>query len=158
MNLEVAPLAVVTAQPADAHRLFALERACFALDRISLRSYQRLLSRPSAKVLLVEDEGGGSAPLLGSLVLLFRRRATTARVYSLAVSAQARRRGLASLLLSAAEPTARAFGCSRLRAEIRRDNAASLAAFQKAGFSVIGTYEDYYSDGMDAVRVEKIIN
>ena len=157
MNPEVAPLTVSVAQPADALRLHALEQASFVLDRISLRSYRRLLSRASAKVLFVEDAGRPSSSLLGSLVLLFRRGTTTARVYSVAVSAQARRRGLASLLLTAAESQAKAIGCNRLRAEIRRDNAASLAAFHKAGFHVIGAYENYYSDGMDAIRVEKSV-
>lgn len=150
----------VFAQPADALRLHALEQSCFAADRISLRSYRRLLSNDSARILMVLDAqavGGEPQALLGSAVLLFRRRAQVARVYSIAVAAQARKRGVASLLLAEAERCARQRGCDRLSAEIRRDNAASLATFHRAGFVTCGQYENYYTDGMAAVRVQKNI-
>jgi ribosomal protein S18 acetylase RimI-like enzyme len=155
------PIYLRLARSADADELNALEEACFASDRISLRSYRRLLCLSSVEVVVARgsDVGGGAqkAPLYGGLVLLYRRGARVGRVYSLAVAAQARRQGVAAQLLAEAERLARLRGCDRLSAEIRSDNAASLGAFHKAGFKRVGLYASYYEDGMDAVRVRKRI-
>lgn len=143
------------AQPADAQRLYGLERACFAADCISLRSYRRLLCRASAQIVMVLPQPSSSSDLWGSTVILYRERAKVARIYSIAVATHARQQGVASALLAAAEQHAIARGCDRLRAEIRQDNTASLATFHKAGFVPFGRYENYYADGAAAVRVQK---
>ena len=147
---------ILLAQPADALRLSALEQACFRGDRISLRSYRRLLASGSAQILLALPPPGDAATALwGSAVILYRRRTTVARIYSIAVAEAARQRGVASALLAAAERLVWDRGCDRLGAEIRCDNTASIATFHKAGFATCGRYEDYYEDGMAALRVQK---
>jgi ribosomal protein S18 acetylase RimI-like enzyme len=48
-------------------------------------------------------------------------------------------------------------GYTRLRLEIRADNAASLALFKRRGYRRFGRHAGYYHDGMDAVRLEKAL-
>lgn len=142
----------------DAAALQALEDSCFVADRISRRSYQRLLRRDSAQIVIATSgENDGQSALCGSLVLLFRRGTGVARVYSIAVAPQARGQGLASQLLAHAKRLARQRGCGRITAEIRDDNVASIATFRRAGFEIFGRYEGYYDDGRAAVRVRQAL-
>jgi hypothetical protein len=62
----------------DLAELVALEHSVFTTDRFSRRSLQRLLPA----TLVAEHEG----QLIGSAIVLFRRRSTIARLYSLAVA------------------------------------------------------------------------
>ena len=88
-------------------------------------------------------------------MVLFRRGTSLARLYSIAVDATARGRGVGGALLDAAENAAREHGAAYMRAEIRTDNSASLALFASHGYRRFGIHEDYYQDHADAVRLEK---
>jgi len=139
---------------ADLPRLTALENAAFASDRISRRQFRYLLSR--ALVVKAVDDGPDEGALLGCLVLLFRRDSRHARIYSLAVAAEARRRGLARLLLAYAESESRRRGLTGMVLEVRENNEAALALYQSAGFRHIGRRLNYYEDGAAAARLGKI--
>jgi ribosomal protein S18 acetylase RimI-like enzyme len=139
------------ANDADRPSLAALEAASFTQDRIAPRSWRRLLQRPSALV-LVACLGERVA---GALVLLFRRGSRIARVYSLAVAATDRGRGLARLLLNRAIRASAARGCRAVRLETRLDNVPAQALFGREGFAVTGRTERYYEDGMAALRLER---
>jgi ribosomal-protein-alanine N-acetyltransferase len=141
--------AVRPADQTDLPALIALEEASFAHDRISRRSWQRLLRRPTALVLVVAEAAG----LAGALVLLFRRRSYIARVYSIA--AARRRGGIGRALLAAAGNAAARRSCTHLRLETRLDNHAAQALFRRQGFAPIGRTENYYQDGMTALRLER---
>ena len=78
-----------------------------------------------------------------------------ARLYSLAISAEARGRGVGEKLLVAAERDAARRGSARMRLEVRRDNAAAQRLYLRRGFRVIGERHAYYEDGYDALRYEK---
>jgi ribosomal protein S18 acetylase RimI-like enzyme len=137
----------------DIDALAELERNSFRGDLLSRRQFHYLLTRGNA-LTLVETQRGR---LRGYLLLVFRSNATVARIYTIAVAAADRRRGVAAALLSAAENAARRRGCDRVRAEVRSDNRASLALFERRGYRRFGSYRGYYADGQDAARVEKRI-
>jgi len=144
-------------RPATLHDLTALlrlEQSCFDGDRISRRSFRYLLTRANALTLIVDpDPSEESAP--GYLMLLFHSGTSLGRIYSIAVSATARGRGLGRQLVAAAEAAALARDCGWLRLEVRIDNDASIALFRGCGYRQFGRYLDYYEDHAEALRFEK---
>lgn len=137
----------------DIDALAALERNSFRGDVLSRRQFRYLLIRGHA-LTLVETQRGR---LRGYLLLVFRSSSSVARIYTIAVAARDRRRGVGAALLAAAERASRRRGCDRVRAEVRSDNRASLALFERNGYRRFGRYRGYYADGQDAARVEKRI-
>jgi len=134
--------------------LLRLENACFETDRINRRQFRYLLTRGRARTLVVELDG----LLLGYVLLLFSRATSVARIYSIAVAAQARGRGVGRMLVKAAEDVAWEEDRAYLRLEIRRDNLASQALFEGAGYRRFGVLSDYYEDHMEALRYEKTLS
>lgn len=137
----------------DLEDLLALEQACFDGDRISRRQFRYLLTRGNARTLVATEPH--TPGLLGYVMVLFSRGTSLARLYSIAVSASARGRGVGRNLVEAAENAARDNTCADLRLEVRRDNTASLALFRQMGYREFGTIEDYYEDHMGALRLQK---
>lgn len=142
------------ARMADLDALAALEDASFVCDGVDRRAMAGFLRSAAAVVLLDED---AQHRLLGHLVLRFNARHRIARVYSIAVAASAQGRGVGRALVMAAESVALKRGSDRVRLEISVDNTASQALFKACGYAVFGTYEEYYEDGGDALRLEKTL-
>jgi len=63
------------------------------------------------------------------------------------VIAAARRFGMGSLLLRAAEDRLISAGCRSVELETAVDNAAALLFYKRHGYSVVTTYPRYYSNG-----------
>lgn len=141
------------AAESDLAGLLALEQACFATDRISERSWQRLLRSASAAILLASY---GKA-LAGALVQLFNRETDIARVYSIAVDARFRQHGVARRLIDAAVVAADERGSAVVRLETRVDNTVAQNLFAAAGFTPFGGIDAYYEDGANALRLERAI-
>lgn len=137
----------------DIDALVRLEERCFALDRLSRRSFRHLLTRGHGEI-LVYDQGG---TLYGYVMLLFRRGTPLARLYSIAIDPATRGRGLGELLVREAERRALANEASLMRLEIRKDNVASLGMFRKLGYKSFGEYPGYYEDDQDALRFQKYL-
>ena len=141
-------------QPAaleDLDAIEALEAAAFTGDRLSrrsLRSFVKAEHRP----LIVARFG---ATVAGYALISKRRDGRTARIYSLAVDPAQGRRGVGRALLQACERYARAHGCDALRLEVRYDNSAAIALYEKMGYRDFGRHERYYEDGATALRFEK---
>jgi len=140
------------AAPPDVRALEDLERRSFSGDRLSRRSWRRLIDSPSAIVTIAS--GSQQQPLAAS-VLLFRSTASVARLYSIAVDAAARGRGLGQRVLQRCVDDARAYGCDRLRLETRADNHAAQRLFRGLGFREFARKPSYYEDGQAAWRFEK---
>jgi ribosomal protein S18 acetylase RimI-like enzyme len=131
--------------------LLALEEASFEYDRISRRNLRHLLCSPSACCLGVFLDG----ELVGSMIILFRRNTCLARIYSLAVAAALRGRGIARRLMTRAEREARARGCNRLRLEVRMDNIPAIKLYERLGFEGIEIIPAYYEDDTHAMVYRK---
>jgi ribosomal protein S18 acetylase RimI-like enzyme len=138
---------------ADLPALLRLEQECFAQDRMSERSFRRLLTVPSAELLVAES----GAELLGYALLLLRRGARAARLYSLAISRQARGQGVGGGLLGRIEALAIQRDCTRLRLEVRIDNAVAIGLYERRGYRRFARSAGFYEDGSDAWRYEKAI-
>ena len=119
--------------------LAALEESFPAEDRFDRRTWRRLLSGHSAT--LVAESASGA--LHGAAVMLYRRGAQVARLYSITVAPEARGQGLARALMAACEADAAGRGFRAIR------------LYEAGGYRVIATLESYYPDGEAALRMEK---
>lgn len=128
-----------------------LEQRAFSTDRISLRSWRRLLRSPSATVSVALQ----ADRIVGATVLLHRVNTSVARLYSIAVCPAVRQRGTARQLLDNVLVVAREVGATLLRLETRVDNTAAQKLFASYGFVHLRRKTSYYADGMGALQMQK---
>jgi [ribosomal protein S18]-alanine N-acetyltransferase len=145
-DIRVRPAAV-----ADVDDLMRIEERAFRADRIPRRGFRRFLASPSS-LLIVARHAGTTA---GYALVLFRAGSGVARLYSIAVTPEARGRGIGIALLAAAEAAARARKCAVLRLEVHEKNAAAISRYRKAGYALFGRHLAYYADRGHALRFEK---
>lgn len=81
----------------------------------------------------------------------------TGHIITIDVMAAARRSGVGSQLLQAAEDRLRTVGSSAVGLETAVDNVSALAFYKRHGYSVIETVPRYYSNGVDALRMKKTL-
>ena len=124
------------AERGDIDALVELEHRVFATDRLSRRSLQRLLRSPTADVIVAEE----NAQLAGIVIVLFRRVRRVARIYSIAVAPHAGGRGVASMLLDAAEAATLARDRRTMRLEVHNTNHAAVARYRKSGYREFGRH------------------
>ncbi|MBV8124044.1 MAG: GNAT family N-acetyltransferase [Paucibacter sp.] len=136
------------ARVSDLENLCVLEQTAFAGDRISRRSWKRLIDGTSNVVMLIEY----STELAGALVMLYRKGSTAARIYSIATAPSYAGKGLGGHLLSFAKMRARHDGFTCLRLETRIDNHRAQTLFRRHGFEAFERKFNYYEDGADALR------
>src|SRR2546423_805271 len=141
------------AQAADLDGLLALESQAFRTDRISRRSFRRLLASPNAAVMVAELAG----ELAGYALVLFRNGTSIARLYSIAVAPRTAGRRIGATLLAAAEQAAIERGAARLRLEVHEANDPAIALYRKAGYRQFGRHTQYYEDKGHALRFEKTL-
>ncbi len=136
---------------ADIPRLVEIEKACFETDQLSRRNFRHMLTKAHAITLVAEEAG----TVQGYVLVLFHRGTSLARLYSIAVSTDARKGGVGRHLVTAAEEQTLTHDCVTMRLEIRADNTASIKLFEGMGYRCFGRYLKYYQDQSDAVRLEK---
>jgi len=144
-------ISIRAASLSDLDAIFALENAVFSTDRLSRRSLRAFINSPRQPVLVAVSDSS----LAGYALVALRKRAAAARLYSIAVDPRIGRRGVGRALMAACERYAAAHGRQSLRLEVRGDNAAAIALYERLGFRQFGQYDGYYADGARALRFEK---
>lgn len=139
------------ARRTDLDALDRIEGRSFGADRFSRETLRRLLVSWTAACLVADIDGEPA----GYAIVLFRAGTLVARLYSIAVDPSRRSQGAAQALLAGAETAARARGSRLLRLEVRASNKAGLSLYDRAGFTFLERKPGYYSDGEEAVRLEK---
>ncbi|GLS21824.1 hypothetical protein GCM10007874_48410 [Labrys miyagiensis] len=142
------------ARAEDLDTLVNLEFSVFPGDRISRRSWRDLLKSPSALV-TVATVGDIVA---GCTVVLLNKRTAIARLYSIAVAPEARKQGVARLLLDVVMLAAAETGACLLRLETRFDNLQAQRLFIHLGFKPFKRIPAYYEDGAEAIRYQRMIS
>ncbi|MBV8592976.1 MAG: GNAT family N-acetyltransferase [Caulobacteraceae bacterium] len=122
----------------DAARLAALHRAAFE-SPWDEAAFAALLASPGVFALVA---GGRDRP---DGFVLARAAAEEAEILTLAVIPPARRRGIATGLMTAAAARARDEGAEQLFLEAAADNAPALALYGRLGFRQVGRREGYYA-------------
>ena len=92
--------------------------------------------------------------ILGFVVASLNTRGA-GHVITIDVIPEARRSGVGSALLTAAENRLRLAGSTRVRLETAVNNASALAFYKRHGYSVSKTIPRYYPDGLDAFVMQK---
>ena len=152
-TLDKAVLDIREATLEDLDALYAIEVECFATDRLSRRRMKHWIQAQN-RVLLVAHNSSG---LVAYGLALLHRGTRLARLYSIAVTAAGRGTGLGTRLLKALETAAAEKGRLFMRLEVARDNESAIALYKNHGYQIFDTYEDYYEDHRDALRMQKRI-
>jgi len=151
-NYNVAvPFVIREFKPEDFEILWRMDQECFppgiAYSRQELKSYVR---HRGAFTLVAADQKDGKPA--GFIVVY---GGTTGHVITIDVDPAARRSGVGSLMLRAAEERLRAAGSSAVGLETAVDNLTALSFYKRHGYSVIRTWPRYYSNGVDALVMKK---
>jgi ribosomal-protein-alanine acetyltransferase len=146
-------ISIRPAKLSDLDAIVALEQAVFSTDRLSRRSLRTFILSPRHPLLVAISNRN----LLGYALVALRERSVVARLYSIAVDPHAGRQGVGRALVAACEHYAAARGRRALRLEVRFDNSAAIALYERLGFRQFGRYDNYYADGASALRFEKIL-
>lgn len=135
----------------DIDELVEIENGSFELDRFSRRTFRYLLTKANAEILVDDDD----SVVRGYAIILFTTGTSLGRLYSFAVHPRWRGRGVGKALLAAAEAEALARDCVSLRVEVRKDNSGAVELYRNMGYRKFDEVDDYYEDGMSALRFEK---
>lgn len=139
--------------PEDLDALHDLEKASFDSDRLSRRRLRHWIQAPNREFMVAVEQDR----LLGYGLVLFHGATHLARLYSIAIAQDARGKGIAARLLQALETASVERQRFFMRLEVAKDNTAAIKLYESAGYVAFGTYEDYYEDHRDALRMQKII-
>ena len=143
----------------DFEILWRMDQECFppgiAYSRQELKVYVR--NRRSFTLVAVEvadgtGEDGNEEKIAGFIVT---HGGATGHIITIDVAPWARRSGVGSLLLRAAEERLCAAGSQAVGLETAVDNLSALSFYKGHGYSVIKTWPRYYSNGVDALVMEK---
>lgn len=149
-------------RPEDFLTLWQIDQSCFpegiAYSQQELNIYIR---RKTSFTLVAErcesdqqlTSDSGSPKIVGFLVAEQGR--TAGHIITIDVRASARSNRVGSELLENAEERLRSSGCRKVRLETAVDNLAALAFYKRHGYSVVRAVPGYYSNGLDALVLEK---
>ena len=151
-------------QKADFETLWRIDQACFdpqlAYSKPEMAFYIR---RPGSFTLVAEGgggEGNGGAPaavadcgILGFIVAETRR--ARGHIITIDVVAEARRSGVGSALLQAAEEQLLRAGAVAVALETPVNNEPAIRFYKQKGYFVEKTVAGYYSNQLDALVMTK---
>ena len=162
-------------QSGDFETLWRIDQDCFpagiAYSRAELKTYMR---RSGAFTLVAGDAGiragaegdagkgekyiaaatSGPGSVAGFIVAEADKRAS-GHIVTIDVVKTARRSGVGSLLLQAAEDRLHEKGCRSVELETAVDNLSALSFYKRHCYSVVRMFPRYYSNGVDALVLEK---
>lgn len=137
------------ATPQDVAAITALETMIFGPQAWSVRSVQEELSSDDRSVIVA---------IRGELLLgyaIAMRSADVVDLHRIGVHPDHRRTGVAHLLLAASADRARAHSVERMLLEVDSGNVAARGFYEREGFVQIDRRIRYYSDGSDALVLER---
>ena len=140
-------------QPDDFEFLYRMDQECFppgiSYSRQELKSYMKY--RGSFTLVAMDDE----KRILGFIV---GKSGGTGHIITIDVGPEERRLGVGSRLLECAEERMRSAGCPAVSLEAAVDNITALSFYKRHGYDVIRTWPRYYSNGVDALVLKKVLN
>lgn len=134
----------------DFDALWRMDQECFppgiAYSKAELRAYIRY--RGSFTLVAVDGDGKAQG-------FIVAHAGETGHIMTIDVLAAGRREGVGSSLLRAAEERLQASGCRAVGLETAVDNLGALSFYKRHGYSVVRTWPRYYSNGVDALVLNK---
>jgi ribosomal-protein-alanine N-acetyltransferase len=144
------PFAIRDFKPEDFESLWRMDQECFPPGISYSRQELKLYMRRRGAITLVAADSDGK---IGGF--LVTQDGPTGHIITIDVAAPARRSGVGSLLLRAAEDRLLAAGAKAVGLETAVDNLGALAFYKRHGYSVVKTWPRYYSNGVDALVMRK---
>jgi len=141
------------ATPKDLHALLAVENAMFdpaVYDRLTEKSFERLLGKQSSVVYIWEDDGIVAGYALGIIIAKKHIWFNSLAVLKAWQSTEAAKR-----LFAAIEVHALTHNLATVILEIRDDNRALLRRYKGFGYDEWKRLPGYYPDGAGAIRMTK---
>jgi ribosomal-protein-alanine N-acetyltransferase len=123
-------------------RLYAIEKECFDKEAFTRQQIAALLTDYNSVSLVAKKNSEIVGFIIGTIHV--ERDALTGHILTIDVSPIHRRKGIAQLLLQEIEKIFREKGVKTCRLEVRENNAAASALYQKLGYRKIAKLENYY--------------
>jgi [ribosomal protein S18]-alanine N-acetyltransferase len=138
-------------QPEDFETLWRMDQECFPPGISYSKQELKAYIRRRGSFTLVATASDQDKPV-GFIVV---HDGSTGHVVTIDVDTSARRAGVGSSLLRAAEDRLRASGCRAVALETAVDNISALSFYKRHGYNVLRTWPRYYSNGVDALVMKK---
>jgi [ribosomal protein S18]-alanine N-acetyltransferase len=162
------PYTIREFRPGDFEVLWRIDQTCFpagiAYSRAELKTYIRgrqaftvvaVNGRDSAKSKIESGASPANSAQSVAGFIVAECKPPLGHIITIDVVPETRRSGVGSLLLSSAERRLRVAGCHVVSLETAVDNLSALSFYKRQGYTVVGTFPRYYSNGVDALVLEK---
>ncbi len=147
MTGDTVTLVPMTARHVDA--LMSFEREMFGTEAWTAAGYRaEIADTRSRSYVAAEDEAGALLGWAGVLIA-----GDQAEILTVGVVPAARRRGIGARLLDALLAAARSRGAAEAFLEVRVDNLAAIALYERNRFAEVGRRRGYYDHG----RVDALV-
>ncbi|MGH9378838.1 MAG: GNAT family N-acetyltransferase [Terriglobia bacterium] len=131
---------------ADLETLHAIDTTCFPPGvSYTLEDLKAFITHRKSKTWVA-----GEGVKIAGFLVAHETPAAEVHIVTIDVTAEARRRGVGTLLIDAAEEWARARDCKYVSLETAEDNRAAQAFYQRRGYEKTGIIENYYENGASA--------
>ena len=144
-------LTIHRATKKDLPGLVALEKISFKEETFHKKQLTYLLLKAHSLVLVASTDN----ILIGSIIVLLRRNIGNARIYSLNVHPEYRRKGIASMLMDSSEKLLMEKGFRNITLEVGVENKPAQSLYYSKGFVLDKILKGYYKDGGDAYHLIK---
>jgi ribosomal-protein-alanine N-acetyltransferase len=141
-------------RPEDFETLWNIDQQCFAPGIAYSRRELSIYIRRRGAFTVVAEKASTKNEIIGFIVAESNSR-RRGHIISIDVLPVARRFGVGSKLLTAAEERLRTNGCKAVVLETAVDNLSALSFYKRHLYHVVGTEPRYYSNGTDALVLEK---
>jgi len=137
----------------DRETLHNVERECFTIEAFTKEQLAYLLENPKGISLIAQIDDEIAGFIVG---LIYNYGSTrTGHVYTIDVAIKHRRKGVGLMLLEELEQRFVENGAETCYLEARRGNVAALELYRKRGYVEVNVLKDFYSEGVDGVRLMK---
>jgi ribosomal-protein-alanine N-acetyltransferase len=133
----------------DVATIYRIERKCFGRRSFSKSHIIWLLKNPSA-VTYIYYHGEQAVA-----AIMLKEEGEAARVVSIGVVPDHRRRGIGKELMALAEREMRGKGVRVMKLEVSVSNEGAIAFYKRLGYVYDGVLKGYYSWGEDAYVMKK---
>jgi len=138
----------------DIPQLLEVENRCFSYDQLSRRNFHWMIKKAHSILKVLDYDGR----IIGYGLVLINDGTSLARLYSICTLKEFQGHGLASKLIGILEKKAADDeDCAYMRLEVKKTNRSAIKLYEKLGYSIFSTKEDYYDDGGTALCFEKRI-
>jgi ribosomal-protein-alanine N-acetyltransferase len=140
----------------DSPALYALDQQCFPPEIAYSPDDLRYFLEAKDSLTLVAEADGAAGIAGFTLAQMYRARPTfQARLITIDVAPEFRRKGIGSALLKACEAELRSRHVTRFRLEVAVGNSAAQALYKSFGYETVGGISAYYPTGEDALVMQK---